>query len=101
VTINKTKHSEISIDADEISIRAGAMEPVVIRRADLRTRLELIDWVYRLTGWPGITVQALRAFISAVLAEHGWAFASAEDNSAAETSRPASSTTHLVTAGSA
>ena len=100
MTINKTKPDQISISADEITIRSGAMEPVVIRRTDLRTRLELIDWVYRLTGWPGMTPQALRAFIAAVFAEHGWTLASDEDNSPAiEPSRGANSASPLITAG--
>jgi hypothetical protein len=56
------------------------MEPVVIPRAALRTRVQLIDWVYRLTGWPGMNRCRLRTFIAAIFAHHGWALPESKDN---------------------
>jgi hypothetical protein len=56
------------------------MEPVVIPRASLRTRLQLIDWVYRLTGWPGMNRCRLRTFIAAIFTHHGWALPKSKDN---------------------
>ena len=78
MTINQTQH-QASISPDYITLRFGAMEPVVIPRAHLRTRLQLIDWVYRLTGHPDMTIEALRAFIAAVFQRHGWGLSDAED----------------------
>jgi hypothetical protein len=80
VTINQTKHQD-SITPDQITLRFDAIEPVVIPRADVRTRLQLIDWVYRLTGHPGMTMEALRAFITAVFQRHGWRLSDAEQGS--------------------
>ena len=85
MTIKKRKHHEVSITPDEITLHLGEMEPVVIPRASLRTRLKLIDWVYRLTGWPGMNVQALRAFIAAVFRHHGWGLSDVEDTTDDET----------------
>ena len=79
MTINKTTHNEVSITSDKITLRSGEMEPVVIPRRTLRTRLQLIDWVYRLTGWPGMSVTALRVLIAAVFKHHGWGLSDAED----------------------
>ena len=69
---NKPRNNEVSITSDEITLRFGDMEPVVIPRASLGTRLRLLDWVYRLTAWPGMNVQRLGAFIGAVFRHHGW-----------------------------
>ena len=60
------------------------MEPVVIPRPTLRTRLQLIAWVYRLTGWPGMNRCRLRTFIAAIFTHHGWALPEAEDNPLAD-----------------
>jgi hypothetical protein len=79
VTTNDTKHNEVSITPEKITLRFGEMEPVVVPRTSLRTRLQLIDWVYRLTGWPGMSVQGLRAFIAAVFQHHGWGLSEAKD----------------------
>jgi hypothetical protein len=69
----KTKEiNEVSIDLDKITLRFGEMEPVVIPRNAIRTRLRLIDWIYRLTGWPGMNVRRLRTFIEAIYQHHGW-----------------------------
>ena len=80
MTINQTKH-QVSISPDHIALRFGAIEPIVIPRLRLRTRLQLIDWVYRLTGHPGMTIEALRAFITAVFQRHGWGLPDAEEQS--------------------
>jgi hypothetical protein len=69
---NKSTHNEVSITSDNITLRFGNMEPVVIPRSSLRTRLQLIDWVYRLTGWPGMNRCRLRTFIAALFEHHGW-----------------------------
>ena len=66
-------HDEVSINRDRITLRFGEMEPVVISRGTLRTRLQLIEWVYRLTGWPGMNLKHMRTFIAAVFRHHGWA----------------------------
>ena len=71
--INEKSHNEVSITLDEITLRFGEMESIVIPRSTLRTRLQLIEWVYRLTGWPGMNLQRLRTFIAAIFAHHGWA----------------------------
>ncbi len=62
----------ITIDADRISVVFGEMEPIVIPRRTLRTRLQLLEWIYRLTGWPGMTLSRIRHFIAAVFRHHGW-----------------------------
>lgn len=70
--INEKEHNEVTITLDEIMLRFGDMEPVVIPRKSLRTGLRLLDWVYRLTAWPGMNVHRLRMFIAAVFRHHGW-----------------------------
>ena len=92
---NKQKDNEVSITSDEITLGFGDIEPVSISRTSLRTRLQLIEWVYRLTGWPGMSVKALRAFITAVFQTHGWAIPESEDDSRCETSRAAEAAPHL------
>lgn len=64
---------EVSIGRDRITLCVGEMEPVIIPRHTLRTRLQLIEWVYRLTGWPGMNLKYMRTFIAAVFRYHGWA----------------------------
>ena len=77
------------------------MEPVSIPRASLRTRLQLIEWIYRLTGWPGMSVKALRAFIVALFQTHGWGIPEWEDDLRAETLRAAEARPHLEDAAHA
>jgi len=72
--------NEVSIDLDKITLRFGEMEPVVIPRNAIRTRLRLIDWIYRLTGWPGMNVRRLRTFIEAIYRHHGWPLPSSDDD---------------------
>lgn len=55
------------------------MEPIVIPRRALRTRLQLVEWIYRLTGWPGMDLQRMRKFISAVFRHHGWRLPEPDD----------------------
>ena len=98
---NKPKHQEVSITSDQITLRFGAMEPVSIPRADLRTRLQLIEWVYRLTGWPGMSVKALRVFITAVFQTHGWGIPESEDDSRQEALRAAEAAPHFEDAAHA
>jgi hypothetical protein len=71
--MNEESRDKVSITLDEITLRFGDMEPVVIPRSTLRTRLQLIEWVYRLTAWRGMDLQRLRTFIAAIFAHHGWA----------------------------
>lgn len=70
--MNTQEINQVSIDLDTVTLRFGEMEPVVIPRSALRTRLRLIDWIYRLTGWPGMNVRRLRIFIEAIYRHHGW-----------------------------
>jgi hypothetical protein len=70
--MNTKEINEVSIDLDKITLRFGEMEPVVIPRHAIRTRLRLIEWIYRLTGWPGMNVGRLRIFIEAIYRHHGW-----------------------------
>jgi hypothetical protein len=80
--MNRPPRTQVTIDHDNITLRSGNMEPVVIPRTALRTRLQLVDWTYRLTGWPGMTVEALRALIAAVFRQHGWTLSDPEDEMA-------------------
>jgi hypothetical protein len=73
--MNTKELNKISIDLDKITLRFGEMEPVLIPRNVVRTRLRLIDWIYRLTGWPGMNVRRLRTFIEAIYRHHGWPLA--------------------------
>ncbi|MEO5719714.1 MAG: hypothetical protein ABIR29_14235 [Chthoniobacterales bacterium] len=70
--MDKPRNNEVSIDLDNVTLRFGEMEPVVIPRSAVRTRLRLIDCIYRLTGWPGMNVRRLRSFIEAIYRHHGW-----------------------------
>jgi hypothetical protein len=72
--------NEVLIDLDKITLRFGEMERVVIPRNAIRTRLRLIDWIYRLTGWPGMNVRRLRTFIEAIYRHHGWSLPGSQDN---------------------
>ena len=72
--------NDVSIDLDKITLRFGEMEPVVIPRNAIRTRLRLIDSIYRLTGWPGMNLQRLRTFIEAIYRHHGWSLPGSEDD---------------------
>ena len=71
--MDKLRINQVLIDLDKVTLRFGEMEPVVISRSAVRTRLRLIDCVYRLTGWPGMKLQYLREFIAAIYRRHGWA----------------------------
>lgn len=71
--MNKKRDEQIIIGLDAVTLRFGDMEPVVIPRARIATRLRLLDCVYRLTGWAGMNARRLRAFIAAVSNHHGWA----------------------------
>jgi hypothetical protein len=70
---NQPTPNDIEVTSDSITLSFGDMEPVVIPRTSLRTRLQLIDWVYFLTDWPGMNRSRLRSFIAAIFAHHGWA----------------------------
>jgi hypothetical protein len=78
--MNNQENNEIAISRDKISLRFGEMEPVLIPRARLRTRLQLVEWIYRLTGWPGMNLRRMRAFIAAVFQHHGWALPEEKDD---------------------
>ena len=71
--MNEESRNKVSITLDKITLRFGDSEPVVIPRSRLRTRLQLIEWVYRLTDWPGMNLKRLLIFIAAIFAHHGWA----------------------------
>jgi hypothetical protein len=68
---NKTQ--SITIDIDKIVLRFSETDSIVIPRRTLRTRLQLIEWVYRLTNWPRMNLVRMRAFIAAIFRHHGWA----------------------------
>lgn len=78
--MDKTRHNHVSIDLDNVTLRFDGMEPVAIPRSALRTRLRLIDWIYRLTGWPGMNLRRLRTFIAAIYRHHGWVLADPADD---------------------
>ncbi len=78
--MNTEKTNQVLIDLDNVTLRFGEMEPVVIPRSAVRTRLRLLDCVYRLTGWPGMKVQYLREFIAAIYRHHGWALPDPEED---------------------
>ncbi len=69
---------EVTINADRITLRSGEMELVVIPRRTLRTRRQLLEWIYRLTGWPGMSLRAMRVFIETVFRHHGWSLPEGE-----------------------
>ena len=75
-------HNATVITHNEITLRFGELEPIVIPRRALRTRLQLIEWVYRLTSWPGRNMVRMRAFIAAVFQHHGWGLPADEDHPA-------------------
>ncbi len=78
--MNTKKTNQVLIGLDTVTLRFGKMEPVVIPRSAVGTRLRLIDWVYRLTGWPGMKVQYLREFVTAIYRHHGWALPDPEED---------------------
>ena len=78
--MNTQKTNEISIDLDHVTLRFGEMEPVVIPRSAIRTRLRLIDCIYRLTGWPGMNTRRLRTFIEVIYRHHGWPLADPKED---------------------
>lgn len=69
----------VTIALDRITLSFGEMEPIVIPRRALRTRLNLLEWTYRLAGWPGMNLNRLGKFISAVSRHHGWRLPEAND----------------------
>lgn len=71
----KTQNDEqaVTINLDRITLSFLGMEPIEIPRRTLRTRLQLLQWVYRLTDWPGMDLRRMRKFIAAVSRHHGWA----------------------------
>jgi hypothetical protein len=75
----QNKQDRITIDSDRITLSFGNMEPIVIPRRALRTRLQLVEWIYRLTGWPGMDLQRMRKFIGAVFRHHGWRLPKLDD----------------------
>jgi hypothetical protein len=77
--MNKQSNNQVSITVDKIILRFEEMEPIVIPRRTLRTRLQLVEWIYRLTGWPGMKVWYLREFVAAIYGHHGWALPSSHD----------------------
>jgi hypothetical protein len=68
----KPEDNHITINADKIIVHLDSSERIVIPRAKLRTRLELLAWTYSLILRPGMTLHRLRAFIAAVFRHHGW-----------------------------
>ena len=81
-------HNEVSISMDRIRLRFGQMEPITIPRRSLRTRLQLIEWIYRLTHWSGMNLERMRRFIEAVFRHHGWALPDPMDRSLAGAAMP-------------
>ena len=75
----QNKQDRVTIDSDRITLSFGNMEPIVIPRRALRTRLQLMEWIYRLTGWPGMNLQRMRKFIAAVFRHHGWRLPKPQD----------------------
>jgi hypothetical protein len=75
----QNKQDRVTIDSDRITLSFGNMEPIVIPRRALRTRLQLVEWIYRLTGWPGMNLQRMRKFIAAVFRHHGWRLPKPQD----------------------
>jgi len=73
------KQDRVTIDSDRITLSFGNMEPIVIPRRALRTRLQLVEWIYRLTGWPGMDSQRMRKFIAGVFRHHGWRLPKPDD----------------------
>jgi hypothetical protein len=80
VIISNGQRDEVVISPANITLRFGEMTPVVIPRASCRNQLRLLEWVYRLTDWPGMNLQRLRTFITAVSKHHGWGLPEAADN---------------------
>jgi len=62
----------VTIDNNNVLLRLGEAESIVIPRRSLRTRLQLLEWVYRLTSWPGMNPHRLRTFIASMCGHHGW-----------------------------
>jgi hypothetical protein len=81
ISTMKTQNNQhaVTIDLDRITLSFGDMEPIGIPRRSLRTRLQLVEWIYRLTGWPGMDLQRMRKFIAAVFRHHGWALPALND----------------------
>lgn len=75
----QNKKDRITIEQDRITLSFGTMEPIVIPRHALRTRLQLVEWIYRFTGWPGMDLQRMRKFIATVFHHHGWGLPEADD----------------------
>jgi hypothetical protein len=78
--MKKQENNDISISKDKITLRFDGMEPIVILRSRLGTRLQLVEWIYRLTGWPGMSLLRMRGFIAAVFRHHGWALPEPKDD---------------------
>ena len=77
--MKKQEENDISISWDKITLRFSEMEPIVIPRASLRTRVQLVEWIYCLTGWLGMSLRRMRAFIAAVFRHHGWSLPGPRD----------------------
>ncbi|MEO7166252.1 MAG: hypothetical protein ABI016_04370 [Chthoniobacterales bacterium] len=86
--MNTKEIDQVLIDLDNVTLRFGEMEPVVIPRSAVRTRLRLLDLIYRLTGWPGMKVQYLRKFIAAIYRRHGWTLPLPEEDPLLKTAPP-------------
>ena len=84
----QSHQDRVTIASDRITVSFGAMEPIVIPRRALRTRLHLLEWTYRLTGWPGMNLSRLRNFISAVSRHHGWRLPDPNDIALLPADRP-------------
>ena len=91
--MNTEEINEVSIDLDKITLRFGEMERVAIPRNAIRTRLRLIDWIYRLTGWPGMNVRRLRTFLEAIYRHHGWPLPGSEEEPSLDPSSTSASET--------
>ena len=81
------KGLQIVINPRQIVVPLHGREPIIIPRAKLRTRLELLAWSYLLAGRPGITLSHLRAFIAAVFRHHGWPLPGDENGAAQDSSK--------------
>ena len=79
-TMKKQEDNNISIRWDTITLSFDGMEPIVIPRARLRTRLQLVEWIYRMTSWPGMNLRLMRAFIAAICRHHGWQLPESRDD---------------------
>ena len=78
---------QVTVNTREIAVPLDGREPIIIPRAKLRTRLELLAWSYLLAGRHGMTLRHLRAFIAAMFRHHGWPLPVDEDGAAQDSAK--------------